>query len=429
MFQSDTLFEIAPTISVVIAAREAEAHVAECLESLLRQTRVPDQIIFYDDGSADGTVTVARRFLPILHGLEIIEGRTPLGIAAARNKANQGAFGDYIAVLDADDIFAPDAIEAYANRLTERNDIDLLYADTVVFTGSPEEGRSRTYPSFASPADAISQTLSLPIIPFKHSSMVYRRRAMMEAGGYDESLPIKIDVELFLRFHKSGRNVEKLDHQTSFHRKHHRQISTKRISGIRAYAGLISSYVPNRLKRGALIAYRIPSELAKMGVEYGMAFLQRQGNASTSAHSRTFLENSLLAFFRRFAVPLLLILVAFHQFFRVHAEGLSSWRGGGFGMYGSYHPTQNDLWWTELGTDESRRYNKKKGVATEDERRKDLRPFLTYVNKDAVGRYLESLTPEVRDSTQIQIHQLDFDPETKRLQRRPLVDIHPGNQP
>jgi GT2 family glycosyltransferase len=94
--------------------------------------------------------------------------------------------------------------------------------------------------------------------------MVYRRSAIEELGGYDESLPIKVDVDLFLRFHRYGKRVAKLHRTTSFHRKHSGQVSTRRLRGIKAYARLLRTYEPDPFVRGLLYSTRIPSELLKM---------------------------------------------------------------------------------------------------------------------------------------------------------------------
>jgi GT2 family glycosyltransferase len=94
--------------------------------------------------------------------------------------------------------------------------------------------------------------------------MVYRRTAVEELGGYDESLPIKVDVDLFLRFNAHHMKVAKLNEATSFHRKHDRQVSTDRLRGIRIYQRLLQTYEPNPWVRGLLSAARIPSEILKL---------------------------------------------------------------------------------------------------------------------------------------------------------------------
>ena len=253
-----------PTIAVAIAARNASHFLADTLESLAAQTQLPDQIVFYDDRSQDDTLAVANRYASALPMMTIHWGISPVGISAARNRANAQATADYIAVLDADDGFEPDAIQAYCDSLLQHPDTDLLYADTRVANASLERSKHRRYPRFSSPREGIRGILGSPLVPFKHSSMVYRRSVFNELGGYDESLPIKVDVELFLRFLAGGRVVTKLDQVTSIHRKHRKQISARRLQGLKAYAMLIQRYESAPLMRAVLHSTRIPSELLKM---------------------------------------------------------------------------------------------------------------------------------------------------------------------
>ncbi|MEX2578881.1 MAG: glycosyltransferase [Verrucomicrobiales bacterium] len=252
-----------PTIAVVVAGRNAADWVGHMLESLAVQTVPPDEVVFYDDASTDGTRAVVEGFRDRLPALTILGGDEPVGIAAARNRGNAAATSDCIAVLDADDFFAPDAIRHYHECLAEHPEADLLYADTVVFHEDPAQGRERRYPALLSGRPAVRRTLASPLLPLKHSSVLYSRRAMAALGGYDESYPIKVDVELFLRFLARGRTVVKLDRVTSYHRKHRSQISTRRLDGLVAYRRLLRAYEPNPLVRLMLRSIREPSEFLK----------------------------------------------------------------------------------------------------------------------------------------------------------------------
>jgi glycosyltransferase involved in cell wall biosynthesis len=253
-----------PTLSVVIAARNAGNFLGATLDSIAAQSSPPDQVVIYDDGSTDNTASIANSYADRIACLNVITGNAPAGISAARNRANSVATSDYIAVLDADDLFATDAVEMYRAFLVENPDTDLIYADTSICDAQMRQGKPRRYPRFDGARDAIRRTLGSPLIPFKHSSMVYRTKAIQAVGGYDETLPIKVDVELFLRFHASGMRVAKLDRTTSLHRKHRGQISARRLCGIQAYRRLLLAYEPNPLARCALLAARVPSEFLKM---------------------------------------------------------------------------------------------------------------------------------------------------------------------
>lgn len=258
-----------PTVAVAIAARDASCYIGATLESLVAQSALPDQVIVVDDGSTDDTATIANSYRDRLPNLCVLKNSESVGISAARNQANEAATTDYIAVLDADDLFAIDTIEKYVRFLKENPDTDLLYADTRVFQADTDstEGKRRSYPNFSSHRAAIRRTLGSPLVPFKHSSMAYRRSAMKELGGYDETLPIKVDVDLFLRFHAHSMRVQKLNETTSFHRKHDRQVSTDRLRGLRAYQRLMKTYEPDPLVRGFLYATRVPAELLKLLVK------------------------------------------------------------------------------------------------------------------------------------------------------------------
>jgi len=88
-------------ISVVIAAYNAAESLPETLAAVGAQTLAPDEIIVVDDGSTDETAARARSF-----GAKVIS--TPnRGVSAARNTGMASASGDWIALLDADDLWHP----------------------------------------------------------------------------------------------------------------------------------------------------------------------------------------------------------------------------------------------------------------------------------------------------------------------------------
>lgn len=248
---------------MVIAARNAADHLAETLESIAEQDRPADEVVLFDDGSTDATRSIAEGFRDRLPALTVLGVENSVGISAARNRAGAAVSSDYIAVLDADDLLVPGALSGYAEFLRENPDTDLAYGDCSVFTGDPDRGVAMRYAPVTDPRKAMRRVLSAPILPLKHSSVLMRRSALEELGGYDESFPIKVDVELFLRFLDRGRSVRKLDRIISRHRKHGRQVSTRRIAGLRAYRRLFRLYERNPVRRAAGFPLRAAAEIAK----------------------------------------------------------------------------------------------------------------------------------------------------------------------
>src|SRR6266850_864483 len=104
-------------VSILIPVYNAEAFVAEAIQSALDQTWPAKEIIAVDDGSTDRSAEVLKSFAPRIRTIEQ-ENR---GASAARNRALSEAQGEFIQFLDADDLLAPDKIEIQINRLSEED--------------------------------------------------------------------------------------------------------------------------------------------------------------------------------------------------------------------------------------------------------------------------------------------------------------------
>lgn len=120
-----------PLVSVVIATWNTGRFLPETLESALAQTWPGTEIIVVDDGSSDDTIT---RIAPFRSRIRLLQ-REHAGLAAARNAGVAAARGDHIALLDADDLWAPDKL-AVQVRLAQRHPgSGLIACDGVEFEG------------------------------------------------------------------------------------------------------------------------------------------------------------------------------------------------------------------------------------------------------------------------------------------------------
>jgi glycosyltransferase involved in cell wall biosynthesis len=98
-----------PLVSILIPAYNAEQWIGQTLESALEQTWPSKEIIVVDDGSADGTLQAAQKY--IARGVKVTT-QPNSGAAAARNKAFELSKGEYIQWLDADDLLSANKISA-----------------------------------------------------------------------------------------------------------------------------------------------------------------------------------------------------------------------------------------------------------------------------------------------------------------------------
>lgn len=93
------------TVTVAICVRDGEKYLAEAISSAKQQTRAADEILVIDDGSTDGSAQIA-----LEQGCRVIS-QGPLGLGTARNRAFAEALGDYVYILDCDDLMTPTALK------------------------------------------------------------------------------------------------------------------------------------------------------------------------------------------------------------------------------------------------------------------------------------------------------------------------------
>lgn len=116
-------------ISAVVAAYNSERWIAEAVESLLNQTRPPDEVVVVDDGSTDGTARELSRFGRSIRLISRENGGCP----AAFNTAFGAANGDYVAMCGADDVWKPRKLEWQAETLAAHPEVDIACGHASVF--------------------------------------------------------------------------------------------------------------------------------------------------------------------------------------------------------------------------------------------------------------------------------------------------------
>lgn len=170
-------------VSVVVPAYNAEEYLARTLYSVVEQTHQNFEIIVVDDGSTDDTNLVATSFISNSAKVRVI--RVPNGgVASARNVGLQAARGEFVAFLDADDLWHPRKLELQVEALMEpkAQAAGAVYTrmriidedDCVIRNGSGvgTSGYSFTRHAYARPVG-------------NGSSILVRRSVALEVGGFD----------------------------------------------------------------------------------------------------------------------------------------------------------------------------------------------------------------------------------------------------
>jgi len=199
---------IAPPVSVVVPARNAEAWLAEALTSVINQTYPKEslEIIVVDDGSTDGSVAVAEDVLrPSGIAWTVCRQSSSKGPSAARNRGWRAGRADWVQFLDADDRLDPSKIAVQARAATDAGaKVAALYSPWAKLVPG-ERGWETATPSLE-PAVGADQLLDLLHADnFMQLGCVLLSRAWLErVNGFDESLHFIEDVDLLLRLSISG---------------------------------------------------------------------------------------------------------------------------------------------------------------------------------------------------------------------------------
>lgn len=204
-----------PSTTVLMSVYNCEQYVDEAIESVLAQTYGDFEFIIVDDGSTDGTSD-------ILHGYEIQDSRvhvvrtTNRGMAAGLATGLGLAQGEIIARQDADDISMPTRFEEQVGFLLANPD----YA--VVGCAGYRINSDGVICAPINPPTTDIQVRRILFAggnPMVHPSLVMRRAAVVEVGGYRSFFREADDYDLLLRLAEKGHRITNLPNRFSMYRK------------------------------------------------------------------------------------------------------------------------------------------------------------------------------------------------------------------
>ena len=186
------------SISVVIPAYNASRLLPATLESVLSQTLKPAEILVIDDGSTDDTSDVAAAYGSPVRVIRRPNSRQ----AASRNFGAAEATSEWIAFIDADDLWEKDKLEKQMLALEARPEASLCYTARQCFEQHGDELR-KTILIPVPPAEGVREALYRNTT-FLPSSVVVRRSTFLASGGFNTRRTIVEDWDLWLRLLHSG---------------------------------------------------------------------------------------------------------------------------------------------------------------------------------------------------------------------------------
>lgn len=181
-----------PLVTAVIPAYNAERFLDETIRSVLNQTYPRIECVVVNDGSSDATAEIAKSFGDRIVYLEKENG----GVSSARNLGIENARGDFIAFLDADDLWLPHKIARQVEALTGDPSIGLVYGAVIVV----DEELNVLVESTADFARAeIERVLLLETPVYLTMTGMVPKRIFREIGHFDERLSTSADADMACR--------------------------------------------------------------------------------------------------------------------------------------------------------------------------------------------------------------------------------------
>jgi glycosyltransferase involved in cell wall biosynthesis len=180
-----------PKVSVIIPTFNRLKYLPRALDSVLGQSYDDYELIVVDDGSTDQTGHAIQQDYPSVN--LIVQANR--GVSAARNAGIRRACGEWIALLDSDDEWLPGKLNSQMKALESHPEYRLCHTEEIWIRDGVRVNPSKKYTK----AGGQIYKRCLPLCIISPSSVVLHRELLHEVGGFDESLEVCEDYDLWLR--------------------------------------------------------------------------------------------------------------------------------------------------------------------------------------------------------------------------------------
>jgi hypothetical protein len=211
----------APTFSVIVAAYNVADVIGDALESIQSQTQPPLEVIVCDDGSTDDLEAAVE---PYRDEIMLLRQRNG-GEASAKNAAAAAARGEFVAILDADDVYFANRLEALSKLAQVRPDLDILTTDGFLCVGGQVVRRNydRSWRF-----EVVDQRRAILQRNFIFGLAAVRRERLLRHGGFDESILWTTDWDLWLRLILAGARAGCVDEPLALYRLRETSLTAQR---------------------------------------------------------------------------------------------------------------------------------------------------------------------------------------------------------
>lgn len=210
-----------PLISLIVTVYNREQHLAQTLDSLLRQTEENFELLIWDDGSTDTSVAIARDYVEKDNRLRFGQSQTNQGCTIAMRQAVAHTTAPFIGWVDSDDILAPTALATTSAILKKYQSVGLVYTqhENIDLTGNSQGIGKRSYIPYS------RNRLLLDFMTF-HFRLL-RRSVYNQIDGINPKFSCAYDYDLCLRLSEVT-DVYHIPEPLYGYRRHNQSISKQK---------------------------------------------------------------------------------------------------------------------------------------------------------------------------------------------------------
>lgn len=199
-----------PRVSIIMAVKNAERYLAQALESIQAQSFSDYEIILVDASSTDRTVVIAKTFMNV----RVLQ-QTGVGFADAWNCGISEARGEFVSLLDSDDVWDREKLALQAAYLNTHPDIDCVIGHVRFFAD----------PQVQLPATFRPSLLEGSYLAHMPGAMMVRRSVFSRIGLFDPEMRVASDIDWFAKLKDAGIREGVIDRVVIHKRVHETNVS------------------------------------------------------------------------------------------------------------------------------------------------------------------------------------------------------------
>jgi glycosyltransferase involved in cell wall biosynthesis len=242
-----------PRVSVIVPAYNAASYIRETLDSILAQTYKNLETIVIDDGSTDDTYKIIENEYRDVRCIRTDQG----GPARARNIGIMNSDGEFIAFLDADDIWRPEKLEKQVKEMVSNPQLGLTFTESGIFNASGISIASLNKRRRLMEGDIVKNIFWKSGVATP--SVMVRRSILEEVGYFEEDLVCSEDDNLWMRIAMSA-PISLIDEQLVLIRARDNslsQTSGNMFSGVKRQLELLETKYPElKARLGNLVEHK-----------------------------------------------------------------------------------------------------------------------------------------------------------------------------